>query len=65
LRLDSRIAQTASDGASQTEELIIMNHRGTVSAIFSGLLCIASFAAVARDDDHDRDRDRDLARTLR
>jgi L-ascorbate metabolism protein UlaG (beta-lactamase superfamily) len=30
-----------------------------MSAIFSGVLCIASSAAVADDDDHDGDRDRD------
>ncbi len=35
-----------------------MKYRRTMSAIFSGVLCIASLAAVAHDDD-DRDRDRD------
>src|SRR5713101_1511479 len=36
----------------------VMKYRRTMSAIFSGVLCIASLAAVAHDDD-DRDRDRD------
>jgi len=41
-----------------------MKYRRTTSAIFSGVLCIASFAAVAHDDDHDRDRDRGANATL-